>query len=74
MTILDDSAIEEDETFHGLLLNFLGEPAVLNPDTAVVTIIDANDSECIKTPEYLGISLDHSQASQLVLGKLEACE
>ncbi len=45
LTILDDSTVEGDENFFGLLDNPLEEPVLLATSTAFLTILDANDSK-----------------------------
>ncbi len=45
VSIINDSIVESSETFFGSLGNSMGEPIVLAPDFATVTIIDANDSK-----------------------------
>ena len=44
VTIIDDNIHENNETFLGTL-TATGQPAILNPDTTVITIIDDNDRE-----------------------------
>ena len=46
VAINDDTVVEADETFFGNLENPDGDPVILNPDLATVTILDADDSMC----------------------------
>ncbi len=45
VTILDDSIVEANENFFGLLTNPVGDPVILNPDRATVIITDTDDSK-----------------------------
>ncbi len=45
VTILDDSVVEANENFFGLLTNPVGDPVNLNPDRATVTINDTGDGK-----------------------------
>ncbi len=45
VTILDDSIVEANESFFGLLTNPVGEPVNLNPDRTTVNINDIDDSK-----------------------------
>ena len=43
VTIINDNIHEDSERFFGILAAAADQPAILNPATAVVTIIDDND-------------------------------
>ena len=69
VNIVDDDIHEDSENFFGIL-TAPGQPAILNPDRRLITIMDDNDRRFFVRMLMLISKLKHRQQSQSDLSEL----